>query len=431
MGFGKKVEWPPGTSVTFKPGARDWLAVESLKGAGYANGADLKRTCSGAAKILAALAQPPPLAVKPKPEAKKQPATQPASQPASAPVLAPQPIPPTLPALTPPKPMARKNEPPLEMIPKKPVPGLEPIPKKSRAPGSDGKLRVAVTGDLTPALAEAVRETLAQLGAFRLAPVADADYLITGTLVASADSSRLSLQLADVKKAYVDREVSKDTMPQDLDATARSVAKLLVHDLLERLSGSVHVTSNVEGATVKLDGAVMGISPLLTFAASGGIHEVAVSHEGYEELTRTIEVAPSRTVELQLDLQPLPETRRRDQVSTQRTRALAWTFFGTGALSIGASSALLGFAVNLADQLNKDIAAYNAAPLRTRATHAEILRGKQLLTTVDALVAVTATLGVAGLTTSIVLFVTGRSTTIQTTHGIEITPTANGLLLTF
>jgi hypothetical protein len=479
FGFGKKSEWPAGTAVTFRPNGREWVPVESLKGAGYASAAELKKSCAGAAQVFATLTR---AEVQPNAEAKaraKGPASAPArpgtsptvpgtgpTVPGTSPTVpgtgptvpgtgstVPGTSPtvpgtsPTVPGTGPRAPNAEARPPHMPPPPSRaphqaalppllvPVP-LEPALAVLNAPAPalppDGKWRIAITGDVPDPLAAVISATLDALGAFKITAKDRADYLVNATLQTTTTAHRLDLELKRVGHPYVDRDIHEETSFGALDSTARDATTLLVRDLLEQLAGSIRLTTNLDAATIRLDGAAVGLSPLLPFDARGGVHTITVEKDGYKKISRTIEVRAAHLTELAVDLEPLPEVRRARAAHARTTRAIAWTALSLGAAATGAGSALLGLTLTRADDLRRDVTIYNAAALRTQATYAQLNQAMQSVTVTEALAITAGCVGLAGLVTALVLFITGDDPqAAEAQPRTSVMPAGNGLSIVF
>jgi hypothetical protein len=101
---------------------------------------------------------------------------------------------------------------------------------------------------------------------------------------------------------------------------------------------TLRVVSDPPGATVMLDGAVIGATPL-EIPASSGEHVLRISHAGRVEQTRTIDLVDGVTESVAVTLahaSTAPAARR-----TKRW-ALGWAAAGTGALGMTIGAALIG-----------------------------------------------------------------------------------------
>jgi hypothetical protein len=82
------------------------------------------------------------------------------------------------------------------------------------------------------------------------------------------------------------------------------------------------VTSNVDGSTVEIDGAVVGTAPG-PFAIKPGLHQIAVSKEWYTTWRRTINVVPNQVVNVSLQRSAEGEARYAESLRTEREDQIA------------------------------------------------------------------------------------------------------------
>ncbi|MBM4318729.1 MAG: PEGA domain-containing protein [Deltaproteobacteria bacterium] len=76
----------------------------------------------------------------------------------------------------------------------------------------------------------------------------------------------------------------------------------------ERVASSVlRLSIGVDDAVVKVDGLEMGTSPLPPLTLKAGIHRIEVSHPGFHEATRTVDLGGGEELELAIHLQQKEE----------------------------------------------------------------------------------------------------------------------------
>lgn len=384
-------------------------------------------------------------------------------EPMPEPVVAPPPPVPVPVVETKPDP----GPPAVQVAPLAPPPPPKPEPrlvnkdkggKKTRVAVMDLKGSEGISVDMLNALSALISETLEGLGPFKAITTQDiqqmlaleerkqslgcssdsaciaeiggalgADYMVNGSVLVADGTYVLQLQLSNVKKARVEQRVTRDVTGQQrqLLEDTRVATKLLVRDILSQRSGWIALTTGVEGATVKLDGTIIGVTPLNTFAASGGMHTLVVEREGFIAATRDVEVTEQQTAQVNVVMQPSEDFRRAYSARAGRTRALAWTFLGVGVAGLGVGATFLALSVTSASQLRRDIVAYNDSELKTNAAYDRINQRKSQLGTYDTLALVLAGVGVASLTTSIILFATGDDP-----HALEAKVEVGGVSMT-
>lgn len=129
------------------------------------------------------------------------------------------------------------------------------------------------------------------------------------------------------KRGGVDRlqVVSDDTNNQLIDDAAALIASNIAKKVerirdakVDTLSmAELTLTSNIEGATVELDGAVIGTAPG-SFAVKPGLHQIAVSKEWFSTWRRTINVVPNQVINVALERSKEGEARHEESLRVQR-----------------------------------------------------------------------------------------------------------------
>lgn len=74
--------------------------------------------------------------------------------------------------------------------------------------------------------------------------------------------------------------------------------------------GGIAVRTTPAGAIVYLDGSRVGVTPMRLSDVPTGLHEVRVVFPGYSDGRANVEILPSATQKLVLDLTPLPQRRK-------------------------------------------------------------------------------------------------------------------------
>jgi hypothetical protein len=124
--------------------------------------------------------------------------------------------------------------------------------------------------------------------------------------------------------------VTSDANNQLIDDAAATIAENISKKLnkirdakVETLSmAELTLTSNVDGATVEIDGAVLGTVPG-SFAVRPGLHQIAVSKEWYSTWRRTINVVPNQVINVALERSKEGEARHEESLRVKREDELA------------------------------------------------------------------------------------------------------------
>ena len=141
------------------------------------------------------------------------------------------------------------------------------------------------------------------------------DYLVTGQLTpikgaGGAVSYSLDLQLVSVKTGKRERgETITGTTEQQLIINVTPAVVKLVQSILRERSGALVLVSSEAGSTVKVDDAVIGVTPLEgRVSLAGGPHIVAVEKDGYVTWQKEVRIKANDLDEESVHLVPSPDT---------------------------------------------------------------------------------------------------------------------------
>ncbi|MBI3179216.1 MAG: PEGA domain-containing protein, partial [Deltaproteobacteria bacterium] len=236
-----------------------------------------------------------------------------------------------------------------------------------------------------------------------------ADYMISGSVLLTAEVFLIQLQLMNIKQARVEQRVAREYRggPIGLFDEMRAASKLLVRDLLATRSGRLVVHVAEEGATLRLDGVAVGSSPMQPLTIGAGLHALTVEKDGFIRFARDVEVLQSDETVLTVVLRPSDDYRRKYQDGARTTRMLAWTGLGLGAAGLAGGAALWVVADGKAGELRSDIEAYGAQPIRTSSEADALERRRTDIGRLNTYTIVSAGVGVAALGVGLLLLVTG------------------------
>jgi hypothetical protein len=122
----------------------------------------------------------------------------------------------------------------------------------------------------------------------------------------------LSIESSDTNNALVDDAAL--TLANNIAKKISSIRDAKVNTLS---MAEVTLTSNVEGASVEVDGAVIGTVPG-SFAIKPGLHQIAVSKEWYSTWKRTINVVPNQVIAVTLERSKEGQARYEESLRVQR-----------------------------------------------------------------------------------------------------------------
>lgn len=212
-----------------------------------------------------------------------------------------------------------------------------------------------------------------------------AAYVISGSLIAVDNAYLLQLQLLNIDRAVVESRFSREYSGNlaGLIALFETATKNLVRELLSAQSGELVVNVNEEGATIRLDGDIVGVSPMLPKRIGGGAHTLAIVKEGFITETRDVDIERDQITEVNVALRPSLEFLSKYQATVRKRRTLAWALIGVGgALAVG-GAATLGAAAAEHQQLANDVAAYNQQTLRSPESETALRDRDRLVGTLD------------------------------------------------
>lgn len=122
----------------------------------------------------------------------------------------------------------------------------------------------------------------------------------------------LSIESSDADNSLID-----DAARTIADNISTKISKIRDAKVETLSMAEVTLTSNVDGATIEVDGAVLGTVPG-SFAIKPGLHQVAVSKEWYSTWRRTINVVPNQVVAVTLERSKEGQARYEDSLRAQR-----------------------------------------------------------------------------------------------------------------
>jgi TolB-like protein len=243
-----------------------------------------------------------------------------------------------------------------------------------------------------------------------IAGAVGAQYSINGNALKVGDAFILQLQLVDTLRARPVARTEREYRggPAGLFGEARTAIQILVRDLLAKKSGTLALTSSELGATVKLDGSIVGITPLGPFQAAGGLHTLSVEKQGFVLFARAVQIAPHQISKIYAPLVPSEEYKREYLEQANEVRWFAWAGTLTGGALLIGSGVLAKRNIDESNALNDDIAAQNADPTsRTRQAEADVNNRQGDLQTLNRVAWVLGGLGVAALGAGVTLFIVG------------------------
>jgi len=358
------------------------------------------------------------------------PDAKPTPEPTPAPTPSPEPAPVPAPAPTP-----------------TPTPGATPTPTKVELPAS-GKLKLAVmdlrgTDNLSPKLlgflTSGVAETLDGMGPFKSISSQDiqqmlqyeankqlagcddatclaeiggalgADYLVTGNVSLVNELYVVQLQLTNIKQARVEQRVSRELKgaQEQLFAEVRTATKLLVRDILGQLAGTLALKVSEEGASIKIDGTIVAVSPTGPLTVTGGMHTLAVDKEGFVTFQQDVEIHEKTELALDVKLTASEEFRHAYRRGANLVRTLSLASLGVGVIALAGGGYLVYDGLSRSNRLEQQITNYNSQASRTSQEYDAITASRRELATVDVLTISAGGVALVGLAVGVTMLLLG------------------------
>ncbi|HEY3451888.1 MAG TPA: PEGA domain-containing protein [Myxococcales bacterium] len=168
-----------------------------------------------------------------------------------------------------------------------------------------------------------------------------ARYVVVGSVDAAAGAMTLRVRLFDMKKAEVQSDEMRPNLANSKAAleAAPSVALAAVRPILDKEQGFLDLLCREIGASVKIDGRLVGVTPFPMQKLGWGPHRVVVEKEGFIAWAKDVQVERNQAVAETVALIPSPEFIDSYRSRNNGYRAGAWV---TTVLAIAGVGAALG-----------------------------------------------------------------------------------------
>jgi hypothetical protein len=170
------------------------------------------------------------------------------------------------------------------------------------------ELKVIGSSAVGDAIKKAKQQRLAScegdVGCLRdLGALVGADLVVFGELGGLGDAQIVYLKVVDARAG---RELRGTTL--DVGGLSTASAKSAAYRLIDptKYTGTIAVTVDVPGASVYVNGKLIGKSPVKPMAFTVGTHALRVTHPEYRDFVRFVDVEFDRTVEVPAPLQQFP-----------------------------------------------------------------------------------------------------------------------------
>lgn len=191
-------------------------------------------------------------------------------------------------------------------------------------------------------------------------------YLVSGSLGKVGDSYTLNLALTDTQASKVEGRVSESAKEQNklLEVAARS-SKVLVAKILADRQATLLVTTAEKGATVKIDGQAVGVTPLPRRKIAWGPHLLEVEKTGFVTAIEDFTVLTKGIVERQVTMIPSPDFLGSYEGGAKKMRIGAWISTGVAVVALGTAAYFQADHLTVASRFDDEKKAYDAAPSQT------------------------------------------------------------------
>ena len=177
------------------------------------------------------------------------------------------------------------------------------------------------------------------LGSFQKA--LGAELLVTGTVGQAGSDVVVGLVLTDLAKGVpTGREVATIQSPTALVSELRVAIGRLLRPLLAQRGGTLVVLGNEAGATVLLDGAAIGVTPLRKDNVPSGPHRIEAVKDGFLKGAVDVTVQPRQTAAVDVLLIPSQELSETHQRNNTVLRILSASSAGLGLAALGTGAAV-------------------------------------------------------------------------------------------
>jgi hypothetical protein len=182
------------------------------------------------------------------------------------------------------------------------------------------------------------------------------DVVVTGTVGAMGPNYVLTIKAVDAKTSTSIRRIESEPLrgsPDELiDGVRVAAYRLLAPD---QLHGSVQVQSDLVGASVQLDGKLVGKTPLANLGVipkqTLGKHRLRVEAAGYSPFEEEVEIRFQKVSQVVVRLLPSTEvigSGRTQEVKREPFYTKTWFIVGVGVAAI-LTGAYIGYAVGKVD----------------------------------------------------------------------------------
>ena len=191
-------------------------------------------------------------------------------------------------------------------------------------------------------------------------------YLVSGSVGRVGERFTLSLSVADVERGRQEaRSTDSVAAEAGLLDLAKKTSRAVVANLLSERQATLLVTSPEPGATIRLDGKVVGTTPAARLRVAWGPHRLELEKTGFITAAEELTIQTRGVVERQLSLIPSPDFLDGYEARAKKIRVGAWLSTGAAAASLGAAVAYQLKYLDTASRFDTKRTAYDAAKVKS------------------------------------------------------------------
>lgn len=178
-------------------------------------------------------------------------------------------------------------------------------------------------------------------------------YLASGAIGKVGDTYTMTLSMTDTEKAKVVGRFSESAKEQSkLVDLAKRASGTVVRDILAERQATLLVTCAEPGATVKIDDAIVGVTPLPRRPIAWGVHTIVVEKQGFIASMEDFTVLSNNLVERNVTLVPSPDFLDSYESGARKFRIGAWITTVAAAASLGAAGYFQARHISAADEFD-------------------------------------------------------------------------------
>lgn len=233
-----------------------------------------------------------------------------------------------------------------------------------------------------------------------------AEYLLSGSVLGQGSAYFVQLKLSHSARAELEGLAEREYQggPKGLLEEIRAATRFVVRGLLAERSGQLRIVVSEEGATLRVDDSIVGVSPMPTFTLAGGIHTVSAEREGFVREQRDVRIFADQLTREMLTLRPSVETWQRYRAQATLWRRISYGLLAFGGVASGGAVAAYVVGAEKTERYRARVEAYNASLTKSAAEYDRLQRRQRELARWDLLTVSSAVAALAALGSGTTIF---------------------------